>query len=83
MPLLEAKKYAHALVLADEALRQNIKRREKTTGLNYPRSLCLLGLGQNQSAIRAAQQDFIFNPGNRDRSRRLLEAMGSKCTTIR
>lgn len=82
LQLIGDRQYAPALVLVDEALRQNINRHEKTTGLDYLRSLCLLGLGQNQSALRAAHQDFIFNPANRDRSGRLLEAMGAKCPTI-
>lgn len=75
LDLIQKKEFASALVLIDEAIRQNINKNEKILGLHYLRSICLSGLGHNREAIKEARQDFICNPDNRENAGRLLQAM--------
>lgn len=74
--MIQDGQFAAALVLIDEALRQNVNRSEKILGLNYLRALCLNGLGLVREAINEARYDYICNPGNRENAAHFLQAMG-------
>jgi len=65
-----------ALVLINEAIQQNTGKVVKVDGLDYLLALCLMELGEYRQAIRAAKQDYLLNPSNRERSTALLTALG-------
>ena len=73
--LISDRQFAPALVLINEAMRQNINRQTSVSGLNYLRALCLAGLGHQHAAVQEARQDFLFNPGNREHSSQLLSVI--------
>jgi hypothetical protein len=75
MELIQKRDYEPALVLIDEAIRQNLNKKEKVLGLHYLRSLCLAELGHIQAAVNEARQDYFCNPDNRDNSVRLLRTL--------
>ena len=75
LELIHKGEFESALVLTDEAIRQNINKKEKVLGLHYLRSLCLTELGLTQAAIKEARQDYICNPENRENAVRLLKAL--------
>lgn len=74
--LMDRKKYAPALVLVDEARRQNIGKDLKVEGLDYLKAVCLTGLGEHRPAIEAARQDYHCNPSNRENAAGLLRILG-------
>ncbi len=80
--LIGAGRYVPALALIDEARRRNINRSSKVQGLDYLRSLCLAGLGENHEALIAAHQDFISNPANRGNAGNLLRALGDRSVNL-
>lgn len=74
--LINRKSYGPALVLVDEARRQNTGKDTKIEGLDFLKAVCLSGLGEHRSAIEAARQDYNCNPSNRDKAMELLRSLG-------
>lgn len=75
LELIHKGQFESALVLIDEAIRQNINKKEKVLGLRYLRSLCLTGLGHYPAAINEARQSYICHPENRENVANLLKAL--------
>lgn len=74
--LINEGQLAPALLLLDEAIAQNTGRASKVEGLDYLRSICLMGLGEHRQAIQAARQDYLCNKPNRENTAVLLRALG-------
>ena len=77
LKLINEGSLASALVLIDEAISQNVGKESKVEGLDYLRSICLLGLGEHREAIKSARQDYLCNPSNKENSLELLKALGN------
>ncbi len=80
--LMQEGQFAGALVIIDEALRQNINRTEKILGLNYLRAQCLSGLGLHSEAVKEARYDYIRNPTNRENAAQLLQALDAPAPSL-
>lgn len=76
--LVNEGEHSSALVLLDEAISQNVGKRSKVEGLDYLRSICLMGLGEHHEAIKSARQDYLCNSSNRENSLAILQALGDE-----
>lgn len=73
--LISAGNYRSALLLLDEAIRQNTNRNDKVQGLYYLKATCLAKLCRYGEALLLARQDHACNPGNRETSSLLIRQL--------
>lgn len=73
--LMEAGDHQSALILLDEALRANLNRQPRGTGLEYLKAICLTSLGKPTEALLWARQDHLLNPDNHGNSNSLIRRL--------
>lgn len=74
--LIKQDRYGAALAMIKEATKHNINHLYRINGLKYLEALCLLKLGEYDSALDAAREDFALNPNNRTESSKLINQLG-------
>lgn len=74
---MEAGDHHSALILLNEAIRANLNRQPRGTGLEYLKALCLTSLGKPREALIWARQDHLCNPDNHANSAPLIRRLES------
>ncbi len=71
--LINVDNYSAALVLLDEAIRNNINRSDRAEGLFYLKAICLFRLSRHIEALQYARQDYVCNPSNQHNCAQLIQ----------
>lgn len=67
--------HGSALILLEEAIKNNINCLQRVEGLEYLKALCLTRLGKPREALLWARQDYTCNPQNRHNVTPLISSL--------